>query len=107
MADSLERIVGPTLLTNSAATVLSSVASGTTITIRDIQVCNETGSDATFTLSIGTDGAGKRLYKSLTIPANGVMSSQRQIILTTGDILQAYSNTSSALTLTISAVVTT
>lgn len=107
MTDTLERLVGPTLLTDAAATVYAAVPADTKVVIRDIQICNETGSDATFTMSVGADAAGKRLYKAYSIPANGFHSSQRQIVLAEGDLLQAYSGTASALTLTISGVVVT
>ena len=38
--------------------------------LRDIHLCNETGADATVTLSIGSDGSGKRILKDYVVPAN-------------------------------------
>lgn len=103
MANTLKRLVGPIILTGAAVTYYTTPGSTTTV-IRDIQICNETGTAATFTLSIGADGAGKRLYKEFSIPANGFHSSQRQIVLAAAETLQAYSGTASALSLTISGV---
>src|SRR4051794_8825061 len=106
MADTLKRLAGPTLLTASAATVYT-VPALTTATVRNIHVCNETGTAATFTLSLGTDGAGKRLYKAVSIPANESLEVGLSLVLAAAEILQAYSGTASALTLTMSGVEST
>jgi hypothetical protein len=87
MADTAKRLAGPTVL-------------------RNIHVSNETGSAATLTLSIGTDAAGKRLYTALSIPANSTLDWSGFIVLAAAEILQAFSGTASALTLTISGVET-
>lgn len=107
MADALTRIVGPSLLTAAAATVYTTPAA-TTTTVRAIHVTNESGSTATFTLSVGTDAAGKRFFYQVPV-ANGDMGLDwtGSLVLAAGDVLQAYSGTASALTLTMSAVVTT
>lgn len=104
--DTLTRIVGPALLTGAAATVYTTPAS-TTTTVRAIHVTNESGASATFTLSVGTDGAGKRFFYQVPV-VNGDMGLDwtGSLVLAAGDVLQAYSGTASALTLTISGVVT-
>lgn len=106
MADTLKRLAGPTLLTASAATVYTVPALTTTV-VRNIHVCNETGTAATFTLALGTDGAGKRLYKAVSIPANDSLDVGLSLVLGAAEILQAYSGTASALTLVISGVEST
>jgi hypothetical protein len=106
MADNLKRLSGPLLLTGSAATVYTTPAL-TTATVRTVHVCNETGTAATFTLSLGADGAGKRLFMAITVPANGVLVLGTNVILAAAEILQAYSGTASALTVTISGVEST
>jgi hypothetical protein len=103
MADNLKRLSGPAALSTSAATVYT-VPALTQAVIREIRVCNEGALAATFTLSLGTDGAGKRLYYHLSIPVSGSLLSTEQTVLAAGEILQAYSDTASSLTLTISGV---
>ena len=106
MADTLKRLSGPTALTTSAVTQYTTPG-GTTTTIRNIHVCNESGSDATFTLSIGTDGAGKRLYKGQTVPANDAFDAGLSVVLAATDVVQALASTGAALTLVLSGVEST
>jgi hypothetical protein len=103
MADTLKRLSGPASLTNSAATVYT-VPGATTAVIRDINVANTTGSAATFTLSIGADAAGKRLFSAVSIPANSTLQRTGSIVLAATEVVQAYSGTNAALTLTLSGV---
>lgn len=105
MADTAKRLSGPALLTGSAATVYTVPASTTTI-LRSIHVSNETGTAATLTLSIGTDAAGKRLFTAFSVAANDVLDWSGFIVMTAAEILQAFSGTASALTLTTSGVET-
>ena len=79
----------------------------TVTTLREVLVCNETGSDATFTMSIGADGAGKRLFKAVPIKANRTVLWSCQTIIAAGEKIQAYSGTASALTLSVSGVEST
>jgi hypothetical protein len=103
MADTAKRLSGPALLTASAATVYTVPASTTTI-LRSVHVSNETATAATFTMSIGTDAVGKRLWTALTIPGNQSFDWSGFIVLAAAEIIQAFSGTASALTLTNSGV---
>jgi hypothetical protein len=103
MADALKRLVNPTVLTTSAVTVYT-VPASTQAVIRTIRVCNEGALAATFTMSLGMDGAGKRMFYNLSIPAGGTLLSTEQTVMEATEILQAYSDTASSLTLTISGV---
>jgi hypothetical protein len=103
--DTAKRLSGPALLTGSAATVYTVPASTTTV-LRNIHVCNETGTAATLTMSIGTDGAGKRLFMGFSVAANDVLDWSGAIIMNAAEVLQAFSGTASALTLTTSGVET-
>jgi hypothetical protein len=105
VADTAKRVAGPTLLTATAATVYT-VPASTTTTLRNIHVSNETASAATFTMSIGTDAAGKRLFTALSIPGNQVFDWSGFIVLAAAELIQAFSGTASALTLTVSGVET-
>lgn len=105
MADTLKRLAGPSLLTASAAT-LYTVPASTTATLRNIHVCNETGTAATLTMSIGTDGAGKRLFMAFPVPGNDVVDWSGMIVMVAAEVIQAFSGTASALTLVVSGVET-
>jgi hypothetical protein len=103
MADTAKRLSGPALLTGAAATVYTVPALTTTI-LRSVHVTNETGSTATFTMSIGTDAAGKRLWTALDIETKTSFDWSGFIVLAAGEVLQAFSATVGALTLTTSGV---
>lgn len=103
MADTAVRLSGPALLTAAAATVYT-VPGATTTILRSVHVSNETGTAATFTMSIGIDAAGKRLWTALSIPANSSFDWSGFIVLNAAEVLQAFSGTASALTLTTSGV---
>jgi len=103
MTDTAKRLAGPSALTNSAATVYT-VPSSTTTIVRSIIIANTTSSSATFFLSIGSDAAGTRLYSAGPIPANSTEEYTGFIVLTATEIIQSYSGTNSALTLTINGV---
>lgn len=105
MADTPKRLYGPASLTTSAATVYTAPG-GTDVAIVDIHVCNETASVATLTLSIGTDGAGKRLFKETPIQPYSALQRIGNQYLAAGEVIQAYSGTNAALTLTISGIET-
>lgn len=103
MADTQKRLSGPALLTASPATVYTVPAATSTI-LRSIHVSNETGTAATLTMSVGTDAAGKRLFTAYPVAANDVLDWSGFIVLNTAEIVQAFSATASALTLTTSGV---
>lgn len=106
MADTLKRLSGPTALTTSAVTKYTVPALTTTI-VRSIHVCNETGVDHAFTLSIGTDGAGKRLFMAQPVLANDSFDWTGNIVLDPADILQALADVGTGVTLVISGIEST
>jgi hypothetical protein len=95
-----KRLAGPALVTNAAATKYTVPASTVTI-IQHIQVQNPSASPVTFTMSIGADAAGTRIYDGYTIPAGQVLSTFCKFVLTAAEIVQALSGTNNILTLTI------
>ena len=101
MADTLKRLVGPQNLNTTGGTVYTTPAN-TQAVLRDIIVCNESNATATFTLSIGTDGAGKRLFKSSSIAANTTFQQTGSVTLEAAEIIQAAASANSAIVLTIS-----
>lgn len=103
MADTAKRLSGPTALTTGAVTQYTAPAATTAI-LRSIHVANESGSTADFTLSIGADGAGKRLFRNQDIPTKGSFDWSGFVVLATGELVQALASAGTALTLTISGV---
>lgn len=103
MADTAKRLSGPTALTTSAVTQYTVPASTTTI-IRSIHVTNESASTSHFTISIGTDGAGKRLFYQMDVPPKSSFDWSGFIVLAAAEVIQALTQTATSNTLTISGV---
>lgn len=100
MPRTLKRLYGPAQLSNSAATIYT-VPGATTAIIKQIHLQNPSVSAVTFTLSIGTDAAGKRLYDALSIPAGGVVDLWEYIPMAATEVIQAFADTASTLVITI------
>lgn len=105
MADTFARLAGPSQLGTSAATLYTTPANMQTI-IREIIVCNTTGSAATVTMSIGTDAAAKRFMSAKSVPANDSYVFDCLIVLAAAEIIQAFAGTTTALTVIMNGVVT-
>lgn len=103
MADAFVRAYGPAQLGNSATTIYTSPGATQTI-IRDILVANTTGGAVTFTMSLGSDAAGTRIFPAVSIPANTVIQLTCGLPVEAGEILQAYAGATSSITLTVSGV---
>jgi len=101
------RVFGPALLTNSAATKYT-VPGSTTLKIQNIHVYNSSGTAATFTMSIGADATGTRIFDAVSIPAQGNLpfDSYGPFYLAAGETIQAFSGTNNVLTLTIDGTLT-
>jgi hypothetical protein len=100
MARTPKRLAGPAQVSNAAATKYT-VPALTTAVVRYLHVSNPSGSPATFTLSIGANAAGTRLYDALSIPAGTVYERHVYWVLTAAEIIQALSGTNNVLTLTL------
>jgi hypothetical protein len=100
MTTTNKRLAGPALLTNTAATKYTTPASCVTI-VQHIHVENPTGAAVTFTMSIGTDAAGTRIYDVFSIAAGGVLDTFCKYVLAAGEIIQAFAGTTNVMTLTI------
>lgn len=106
MADAMSRLAGPAYLTNAAATVYT-VPALTTATVLEWIFANEDSSAHTITVSIGADAGGKRLWKDVLIPANSTFQVTGNTVLAAAEVIQAYADANSAVTLTMSGVLTT
>ncbi len=106
MAKTAKRLVGPVVIATGPATVYTVPALTKTI-VRQIHVQNPSGSPVTFTLSIGTDAAGTRLWDAFSIPAAaaGVNDSVRDffmyMVVDAAEIVQLAAGTNNILVITI------
>lgn len=103
MADTAARLYGPAQLGTSAATIYTSPASTVTI-IRHLVVCNPTATPSAFYLSIGADADSTRLFHKHTV--NGIAQFEWKgfVVLAAAEILQAYADNATTLTMTINGV---
>jgi len=106
MARTPKRLVGPALVATGPATIYTVPALTKTI-LRYIHVQNPSGSPVTFSLSIGADAAGTRLWDAFSIPAQaaGVTANILTIWLYTvmdvGETIQVKAGTNNILTITV------
>jgi len=100
MARLAKRMAGPALVTNAAADKYT-VATGRRGIIRHVHVQNPSGSAVTFTMSIGADAAGVRLFDAYSIAANTVLDHFCYYVLEAAEKIQALAGTTNVLTLTI------
>jgi hypothetical protein len=100
MARTWKRLAGPALVTNAVVTKYTCPALTKAI-IRHIHVQNNSGSDVTFTLSIGTDAAGTRIFDAYPISAHGILDHYPIYTVDAAEIVQAVAGTTNVLTLTI------
>lgn len=102
---------GPTLLTASAAAIYTAGAASTWAILRHITVTNETEATAKFTIGVNTaatDTAGKRLAKSIDLPAGETWEWNGWVPLighaSTPDLVYALASVASSATVTLGLV---
>jgi hypothetical protein len=103
MADTIKRLVGPAQLAAAATTVYTAPAS-TTTTIRTIHIVNTGASTATFTMSLGADAAGTRLFSAYPITAGDAWDWSGSLVLNAAEVLQAFASVATTLTITVTGV---
>lgn len=100
MARTWKRLAGPALVTNAAATKYTCPALTKTI-IRHIHLQNPSGSPVTFTMSIGADAAGVRIFDAYTLAAGTPYDFFGYWVVDAAEIVQALAGTTNILTLTL------
>lgn len=100
MARTATRFSGPAQLTNAAVTKLTLTAVQLAV-IRHIHVQNPSGSAVTFTMSIGADAAGTRIYDARSIAAGDELDRFCYYVVSPSEIIQALAGTTLTLTLTL------
>ena len=95
------RFYGPAQLPNTTGTRYT-VPASTSAVLRHIKLSNPTGSPVTFTLSIGADAAGTRIYDAYSVAAGANLDIWVYEPLAAGEILAANAGTATALVVTLS-----
>lgn len=101
-----KRLYGPALVATGPATVYTVPAVTKTI-VRQIHIQNPSGAPVTFSLSLGADAAGTRLWTTYSIPAAaaGVTDNVREIfmylVMEAAEIIQMSAGTNNILNVTI------
>ncbi len=88
MAKTAKRLYGPAALTVSAATKYTVPALTKTL-IRHVHVSNTSAGALTFTMSIGTDAAGTRVFDGYSIAAGAVLDWYPYLIVDAAEVIQA------------------
>jgi len=100
MARTVKRLAGPAQVSNAAATKYTTPASTTTI-LRHIHVSNTSAGAVTFTMSIGADAAGTRIFDGYSIAAGAFLDLWVFFVLSATEVIQALAGTNNILTLTL------
>lgn len=94
------RFHGPAALSNAATTKFT-VSANEKAVIRHIHVENTSAGAVNFTLSIGTDAAGTRLFDAYPIAASTVLDHFCFYVLEEAEFMQAFGSVNNQLVLTI------
>ena len=93
---------------SAAPVTLYTTPAATSFTVRNIHVANESALDARFTVSIGLDSSGNRLYRNVLVQGNGgAFDWSGYMPIFPGDVIEAFADAAGLLTITISGVETT
>lgn len=94
------RLAGPAQVSNAAATKYTVPALTKTI-VRHVHIQNPSGAAVTFTMSIGADAAGVRLFDAYSIAAGSVLDHFCYYVMAVAEVIQAFAGTNNILVLTI------
>ncbi len=100
MASTAKRLHGPAQVSGAAATKYTVPALTKTI-VRHVHVYNPGPAAATFTMSIGADAAGTRLYDAISIPLGTAFDWFPYAVVDAAEVIQAFAGTANQLVLTI------
>lgn len=100
MARIAKNMAATAALSNAAATKYT-VPASTIGQVSHIHVSNTSASAVNFTMSIGADAAGTRIYDAFPIAASTVYDSYGPYFVPAATIIQAFGSVPNQLTLTI------
>jgi len=94
------RLAGPAQVATGPATIYTVPANRKGI-LRHVHVQNPSGSAVTFTMSIGADAAGTRLFDAYSLGANQILDHYCLYVLEETEIIQVAAGTNNVLVITI------
>jgi hypothetical protein len=94
------RVHGPAQVSNAATTKFTNT-SGESFILRHVHVYNPGTGTATFTMSIGTDAAGTRLFDAYPVLEDVPLDHWCYYVLTGTETIQALSGTNNQLVLVL------
>ena len=100
MARTPKRLAGPLQISNAATTRYTVPALTKTI-VRHIHISNPSGSAVTFTLTIGADAAGVRLFDAYSIAANSILDHFCYYVVDAAEVMQTNAGTNNILVMTM------
>jgi hypothetical protein len=100
MAKTPKRLYGPAQLTGAAATKYT-VPAGTKTILRHIHFYNADTVARTFTLSIGSDVAGTRIYDAMSLAAGAEFDRWCYYVLEATEIIQAFADVTLKVSITL------
>ena len=101
MPNIAKRLVGPTRLTNSAATVYT-VPALNKAKIYHVHFMNPSAATINVTVSIGTDGATTRVLEAYPVPPGGSYDWYSPgIVMDAAEIMQAFASTTATVNITV------
>jgi hypothetical protein len=95
-----KRVHGPAAVSNAAATKYT-VPTNLRAKTRHIHVSNTSASPVNFTMSIGADAAGTRIFDAYQIAAGDVLDYFGEHTLEAAEIIQAFGSVNNQLVMTI------
>jgi hypothetical protein len=98
----IRRVRGPAAVATGPTTVYT-VGAGLRAVMRHIHVSNTSAGAVTFTMSIGADAAGTRIFDAYTIAAGAVLDHYCAYQLAAAEIVTVSAGTNNILVLTIDA----
>lgn len=97
---SLRRLHGPAPVSNAAANKYTAIT-GVRAVVRHIHVSNTGAGPVNFTLSIGADAAGTRIFDAYPIAAGSVLDHYCIYALEPAEVIEAFASVNAQLVLTI------
>lgn len=94
------RLYGPALVATGPATVYT-VPAAIKVVVRHIHVANTTAAAVTFTMSVGADAAGTRLFPAYSIAAGATLDFFCYLPMVATEIITLSAGANNILTVTI------
>lgn len=94
------RLYGPAVVATGPTTVYT-VGPGLKALVRQVHVANTTAAAVTFTMSVGADAAGTRLFPAYSIAAGATLDFFCYLNMVAAEIITVSAGTNNILTVTI------